>query len=188
VALELALVALVALPFLVPASDRETAGPFGVVALLLLPLPVLAWVLPFAIHQLHTVRVSDGLLTARTLRGERSLEVTRIRKVWVQGVASRGAEIELLGLTTDRGEHLWLSWSDSSMDPKCALLRPLVRDIAARRGVSVSPRARALLDLPGSPSGGHLAAVWLFSAVMYLIGIVLMVVCAVLYLQRAYTG
>jgi hypothetical protein len=187
-AVELALLALVALPFVVPASARETAAWFGLAAVWFLPAPALVWVLPFAIHQMRTVRVVDGLLTARTLRGQRSLHIRSISKVWVRGLASRGPELEFLGLTTDSGAHLLLSWSDTSRDPKREALRPVVRDIAVQAGVSVSPRARVLLDLPGCPSGGLRAALWLRSAILYMAWVVLILLWGVLYLTLALPG
>ena len=138
------------LPFLVGTSLREGAvGNVGITALVILFSVVPLWLWPYAMWQTGTVRLDGNVLTAYTLRNRRVLDLSRVSHVKVWSLDARGIWAKLSGPGLP---PVWLNWSGfggSTSDR----LRDVVREVAAREGVTTNPAARDVFELADRPSG-----------------------------------
>ncbi len=110
-----------------------------------LPYLVLPVALPF------TSRVDGAMLSASTILGRRTLDLTRLRRAGALEIMGRDPTL-VLRLHDAGGGRLYLMAAPPSALPRT--VRAAVRELAHRQPAAVSRRARVHLDLEPHPGRG----------------------------------
>jgi hypothetical protein len=127
----------------------------GTVALVVLIGTLPYWLAPVALWPARTARVFDDNLVAPTMRGERSIPLAEIERIWSRSLLPDSVQVEVVGLSTPAA-GLLLMFTERVMPGG---LRSRLRELAVDPRVRTSARARRYLKVDGAPAGW--AVVWL---------------------------
>ncbi|MGZ4530919.1 MAG: hypothetical protein ACXVXP_01045 [Mycobacteriaceae bacterium] len=171
-------VGLAVAPAIVSGSRRGELLNCGAVALVMLLWLVPVWVLPWAIFGATTVTLVGDVLTAQTLRGTRTVVLSRVDWIWARRVPARTGMLVLAGLAGENQRPVWFLWGSPGTVAYGEAMTDLCRQIAQSSSVHVSERAAIILGLDGHTDGLPRLVLWLRGLLLF--GAIVAVLLAVL--------